>query len=309
MATVASTPVATKGTRKGAELVAGMGLLRRLEWTMKHAVENVLSGEYRSVFRGRGMEFDQVVKYEFGDDIRDIDWSVTARLGEPYRKKFVEERELTVLLVIEDSLSLQFGSGRRMKREALLELACLVMLLGAQNRDRVGIVHAQPGGYTLWEPVRGRGSILHAAAQLLAKPAPDLADDRAVRLPWRFIAHAAPKHSTLVWLGDFAPRAVPVGWAAISRRYHPIGFKVDDAWERAMPEGKPFTAFDPSAQRLVVIDPASTVQRQAHGRWVAEREAAFAAHFLNPQDRLVVSADEPQLEALVRFFRAHMGGR
>ena len=79
-------------------------MLRQLEWRVRHAVENVLSGEYRSAFRGRGMEFDQVVKYEFGDDVRDIDWNVTARLGEPFRKKFVEEREVTLLLVLEDSL-------------------------------------------------------------------------------------------------------------------------------------------------------------------------------------------------------------
>ena len=88
-----------------------LALLRQLEWRVRHAVENVLSGEYRSAFRGRGMEFDQVVKYEFGDDVRDIDWNVTARLGEPYRKKFVEEREVTLLLVFEDSPSLHFGSG------------------------------------------------------------------------------------------------------------------------------------------------------------------------------------------------------
>src|SRR5215212_10532756 len=87
-----------------------LALLRQLEWRVRHAVENVLSGEYRSAFRGRGMEFDQVVKYEFGDDVRDIDWNVTARLGEPYRKKFVEEREVTLLLVFEDSPSLGFGS-------------------------------------------------------------------------------------------------------------------------------------------------------------------------------------------------------
>src|ERR1035437_10202379 len=94
-----------------------LALLRQLEWRVRHAVENMLSGEYRSAFRGRGMEFDQVVKYEFGDDIRDIAWNVTARLGEPYRKKFVEERELVVLLVIADSLSLQFGSGAPSKGE------------------------------------------------------------------------------------------------------------------------------------------------------------------------------------------------
>ncbi len=142
---------------------------------MRHAVENVLSGEYRSAFRGRGMEFDQVVKYEFGDDVRDIDWNVTARLGEPYRKKFVEEREVTLLLVFEDSPGLQFGSSSQSKREALLELAGLVMLLGAVNRDRVGYVYAGPGGCQVKEPVRGRGPILHAASTLLGVPLPPLA--------------------------------------------------------------------------------------------------------------------------------------
>jgi hypothetical protein len=157
---------------------SAFALLRRLEWRVRHAVENVLSGEYRSAFRGRGMEFDQVVKYEFGDDVRDIDWNVTARLGEPYRKKFVEEREVTLLLVFEDSPSLQFGSSTQSKREALLELAGLVMLLGAVNRDRVGYLYASPDGYQLREPVRGRGPILHAASTLLGVPPPLLAGDR-----------------------------------------------------------------------------------------------------------------------------------
>ena len=114
-----------------------LALLRQLEWRVRHAVENVLSGEYRSAFRGRGMEFDQVVKYTFGDDIRDIDWNVTARLGEPYRKKFIEEREVSLLLLFEDSVSLQFGSGAQSKREALMELAGLVMMGG----DVLGVVH------------------------------------------------------------------------------------------------------------------------------------------------------------------------
>src|SRR3954470_12342782 len=151
-----------------------LALLRQLEWRVRPAVENVLSGEYRSAFRGRGMEFDQVVKYTYGDDIRDIDWNVTARLGEPYRKKFIEEREVSLLLLFEDSVSLQFGSGAQSKREALMELAGLVMMLGAVNRDRVGFLHASPGGYLLREPVRGRGQILHAAATLLGQPAPSL---------------------------------------------------------------------------------------------------------------------------------------
>ena len=281
-----------------------LALLRQLEWRVRHAVENVLSGEYRSTFRGRGMEFDQVVKYEFGDDVRDIDWNVTARLGEPYRKKFVEEREVTLLLVFEDSPSLHFGSGAQSKREALLELAGLVMLLGAVNRDRVGFVHAAPGGYLIREPVRGRGAILHAAATLLSRPAPAPTAGPA-EIPWRFLARAAPKHSVFLWLGDFPPRAEPEGWTVLQRRYQTMGFRVDDPWERALPTTESFAAYDPTAGRLVTLE-GSAAERAAHAEWRRQRESAWHALFPNRLSRLEVGTDQNRLDALVKFFHARM---
>jgi uncharacterized protein (DUF58 family) len=288
-----------------------LALLRQLEWRVRHAVENVLSGEYRSAFRGRGMEFDQVVKYTFGDDIRDIDWNVTARLGEPYRKKFIEEREVSLLLVFEDSVSLQFGSGAQSKREALLELAGLVMMLGAVNRDRVGFLHASPAGYLLKEPVRGRGQILHAAAQLLGQPQPELSalssqPSAPSYIPWRLLAKAAPRHSILIWLGDFPPRAEPEGWSVLTRRYQTMGFRVDDPWERELPDSRVLTAYDPVSGRLVNLNGSSSAQREAHAAWVGEREAAFRATFPDPLSRLTLRTDEDRLEALVRFFHARM---
>jgi uncharacterized protein (DUF58 family) len=290
----------------GAEAAAPspLALLRQLEWRVRHAVENVLSGEYRSAFRGRGMEFDQVVKYEFGDDVRDIDWNVTARLGEPYRKKFVEEREVTLLVVFEDSPSLQFGSGAQSKREALLELAGLVMLLGAVNRDRVGFVHAAPAGYTFREPVRGRGAILHAAASLLGTPPPPLAQQPA-QIPWRFLSRAAPKHSVLLWLSDFPPHPEPEGWLVLQRRYQTMGFRVDDPWERSLPTGETVAAYDPFAGRLVTLD-GSAAQRAAHAEWRGQREAAYRSLFPDALSRLVVGTDQNRLDALVRFFHARM---
>jgi uncharacterized protein (DUF58 family) len=290
-----------------------LAILRQLEWRVRHAVENVLSGEYRSAFRGRGMEFDQVVKYTFGDDIRDIDWNVTARLGEPYRKKFIEEREVSLLLLFEDSVSLQFGSGAQSKREALMELAGLVMMLGAVNRDRVGFLHASPAGYTLKEPVRGRGQILHAAAQLLGQPAPDLSspgaqtpDPRSQFIPWRLLAKAAPRHSILIWLGDFPPRVEPEGWSVLTRRYQTMGFRVEDAWERELPFERVLTTYDPVSGRLVNINGASSAQREAHAAWGQERDATFKNIFPDPLSRLTVRNDEERLEALIRFFHARM---
>ncbi len=290
-----------------------LALLKQLEWRVRHAVENVLNGEYRSAFRGRGMEFDQVVKYTFGDDIRDIDWNVTARLGEPYRKKFIEEREVSLLLVFEDSVSLQFGSGAQSKREALMELAGLVMMLGAVNRDRVGFLHASPAGYTLKEPVRGRGQILHAAATLLGQPLPSLESNPLAgpeiensTIPWRLLARAAPRHSIMIWLGDFPPRITPEGWTVLTRRYQTMGFRVDDPWDRALPADRALTVYDPVAGRLVSLNGASGTQRAAHAGWVEAREAAFRALFPDALSRLVVRTDEERLDALVRFFHARM---
>ena len=294
-----------------------LALLRQLEWRVRHAVENVLSGEYRSAFRGRGMEFDQVVKYTFGDDIRDIDWNVTARLGEPYRKKFIEEREVSLLLLFEDSVSLQFGSGAQSKREALLELAGLVMMLGAVNRDRVGFLHASEAGYTLKEPVRGRGQILHAAAQLLGQPVPSIENRvqpegplpskiETSFIPWRLLAKAAPRHSILIWLGDFPPRLEPEGWSVLSRRYQTMGFRVEDPWDRALPFERVLTTYDPVAGRLVNLNGASAAQRAAHAEWVQSRDAAFHSLFPNILSRLTVRTDEERLEALVRFFHRRM---
>jgi uncharacterized protein (DUF58 family) len=285
-----------------------LALLRQLEWRVRHAVENVLSGEYRSAFRGRGMEFDQVVKYTFGDDIRDIDWNVTARLGEPYRKKFIEEREVTLLLVFEDSVSLQFGSGAQSKREALLELAGLVMMLGAVNRDRVGFLHAAPGGYTLKAPVRGRGQIMHAAASLLGLPPPAFAGatNEGDFVPWRLLARAAPRHSILIWLGDFPPRVEPEGWSVLTRRYQTMGFRVDDPWERELPAAQALSVYDPVAGRLVNLNGTSPAQRAAHAEWSAQRDAAFRGFFPNQLSRLTVRTDEDRLAALVRFFHARM---
>ncbi len=281
-----------------------LALLRRLEWRVRHAVATVLTGEYRSSFRGRGMEFDQVVKYTFGDDVRDIDWNVTARLGEPYRKKFVEEREVCLLLVFEDSPALQFGSADRTRRETLLELAALLMLLGAVNRDRVGLIYASPTGHWFQRPLPGRAVIMHTAAQLLGQPPPPLPGaSPEVTVPWSLVQRAAPRHSVLLWLGPYAPGPEPEGWRVLRRRFQAMGFRADDPWDRELPDVANLSVFDPLAGRITTLNPRSNAQRRAHAEWVAKRDAHFSSLLPNSLDRLALRTDEPVFEAMVNFFR------
>ncbi len=282
-----------------------IALLRRMEWRVRHAAEDILSGEYRSAFRGRGMEFDQVVKYEYGDDVRDIDWNVTARRGEPYRKKYIEERELTIAILFEDSPSLQFGSGGRTKRAALMELASLIALLCAANRDRLAVLCAASDHYWFRPPARGRGPVLHSAASLLAQPPPeDFTAHPAI--PWRFVTRAMPRHSILIWMGDFPSAQEPDAWAALRRRFQIMGFRIDDPWDRDLPKAGILTVFDPVENGLIQIDTASRAQRLAHERWANNREAAWATLFPDPLTRLAALADEPLLDALVAFFQRRM---
>jgi uncharacterized protein (DUF58 family) len=281
-------------------------LLRKLEWRVRHTADSLLGGEYRSAFRGRGREFDQVVQYEFGDDVRDIDWNVTARRGEAYRKQYIEERQLTVVLLFDDSLSLQFGSGTRSKRDTLLELAGLFALLSAGNRDRAGFWHALPDRYLVREPVRGRSAIIETAATLLGHPLPDIDAGGEIDIDWKRFFHTFPRHSVVLWLGDFAPRPLPPAWAALRRRYQMIGLRVEDPWERVLPQAGSLTAVDPVSGELLPFDTSSKASRARHAMWVRARDAYWQELFPSPVERLTVSAEDDLVQAVVRFFRARM---
>ncbi|MDQ8187543.1 DUF58 domain-containing protein [Pelagicoccus sp. SDUM812002] len=287
-------------------LSATVAMLRRLEWRARLVVQSALGGEYKSSFRGKGMEFDQVVKYEFGDDVRDIDWNVTARLGEAYRKKFVEEREITLLLLFEDTPSLQFGSGNTTKRQSLLELASLLMLLSAVNGDRISLLHATPQGYTLTKSATGRGRVMHTAANLLGHPAPPILEQQEAKIPWKYVLKAAPRHSIFIWLGDFPGGPLPDVWPVLRRRYQPVGFRISDPWEIELPKSGSQPVYDPTSGELYTLNGGSSAQRSAHKTWTEQREASFKSIFPNESDRLSLTAGDDTLDAVTNFFHQRM---
>jgi uncharacterized protein (DUF58 family) len=280
-------------------------LLHRLEWRARHAVSTSVSGDYRSAFRGRGMEFDQVVKYQWGDDPRDIDWNVTARLGEPYRKRFIEERDLSVIFVFEDSPALQFGSEARTRRDTLLEAAALLMLISSINKDRVALLYSSPARSWFQRALPGRKDTLRVASLLLAQEPPPLDGPSVCPVQWRQMRKIASRGSVLLWLGPFAPAPMPEAWRELQGRYQTVGIRADDSWDAELPEDAQFAAYDPLAGCLTTIDTSAPAQRAAHRRWRGQREAHFAHLFPRLDDRLKIRDTEDPLQALVAFFHRH----
>jgi uncharacterized protein (DUF58 family) len=287
---------------------ASTALLQRLEWRARHAVNTTLSGEYRSAFRGRGMEFDQVVKYEWGDDPRDIDWNVTARLGEPYRKRFVEERDLTLMFIFEDSPALQFGSEGRTRRETLLETAALLMMISAINRDRVGLLYSAPGNSWFQRALPGRRAIMRIAATLLGQQPPALDGAATCSLPWPFIKKSSSRGGVLLWFGPFAPAGTPDLWRELQQRHQAVGVRADDPWDVELPGDAKFSAYDPLAGRLTLINTSSAPERAAHATWRERRDAHFSGLFPRLDDQLIVHNTADPLQSLIAWFHRHRHG-
>jgi uncharacterized protein (DUF58 family) len=251
------------------------------------------------------MEFDQVVKYEWGDDPRDIDWNVTARLGEPYRKRFIEERDLSVIFVFEDSPALQFGSDGRTRRETLLETATLLMLISSINKDRVAVAYGSPGKTWFQRALPGRKDSLRVASLLLAQEPPPLDGPPTCAMQWRMMRKLASRGSVLLWFGPFGPAPMPEAWRELQRRYQTVGIRADDPWDLELPQDMQFAAYDPLAGRLTTIDTSAAAERAAHRRWRGQREAHFAQLFPRLDDRLKVRNTEDPLQAIVAYFQRH----
>src|SRR5947207_4807476 len=175
--------------------------VRRLEIRSRHLVEDLFAGRSSSIFKGRGVEFEEVRPYVPGDEVRTIDWNVTARLGAPYVKRFVEERELTVLLVVDVSRSMRFGTAGAEKRELAAELCALLGFAAVGNNDRVGLVLTGQKVEHFVPPARGRTHLLRMLRDVLgARPSPGVG---GLTEAARFVLRTAHRRSLVFWISDF----------------------------------------------------------------------------------------------------------
>ena len=279
--------------------------IRQIEIHTRKLVNDSFAGEYHSVFKGRGMEFDEVRPYTAGDEIRTIDWNVTARTGEPYVKRYVEERELTVMLAVDASGSGDFGSVNRFKRELAAELTAVLAFAATNNNDKVGLMIFSDQIELLIPPRKGRKHVLRIIRELLAFEPKGRGTD--IQLALDTLNRVLKRRGILFLVSDFL--ADPAGYrkalAVTNRRHDVIAIDMHDPLEMAIPNVGLLTLEDAESGEIVLLDTSLPAWRRDFERYNEERQIAKEGVFTGAQvDRIPVTTAEDYTAALTYFFKA-----
>ncbi len=277
--------------------------VRRIEITTRQLVENGLAGEYHSVFKGRGMEFDEVRHYIPGDDVRSIDWNVTARTGEPYVKSYVEERELTVMLAVDVSRSGFFGTRNRFKRDLAVELAAVMSIAATTNNDKVGLLLFTDRVEMLVPPMKGRSHVLRMLRDLLAHEPVGTGTD--IRLALDTIYALLKRRGIVFLISDFLadPGAYRQAMLVTNRRHDIVAFDIGDPLEREIADVGVIAFEDAETGEMRWVDTGDEQWRRDFSERVerldAEKGEVFAAAGV---DRVRVTTERDYVAEVGAFF-------
>ena len=278
--------------------------IRRIEITTRKLVSDSFAGEYQSVFKGRGMEFDEVRQYHAGDDVRTIDWNVTARTGEPYVKSFIEERELTVMLTVDVSGSGDFGTRNRFKRELAVELAAVMSFAATTNNDRVGLLLFTDRVELLVPPRKGRSHVLRMVRDLLVFQPVGSGTDLRLALD---TVHQMLKRRSIVFLvSDFLadPESYRQAMLVANRRHDVVAFDLSDPLEHEIADVGILALEDAESGQLRWVDTGSGEWRREFSERTArleerKREVMIAAGV----DRISVTTERDYVAEVGAFFK------
>lgn len=281
-----------------------MKQVRYIELYTRHLVNDVFAGEYHSVFKGRGMTFNDVRPYQHGDEIRSIDWNVTARTGEAHVKRYVEERELTVMLVVDASASGDFGTVRRFKRELAAELAGVLAFAATTNNDRVGLLIFTDQIELLIPPRKGRSHVLRVIRELLAfEPAQRRTD---LKIALDAIGHLLRRRSIVFLVSDFLTdlESYRAQLRHLNKQHDLIALDLNDPLEEAMPDAGMLLLEDAETSTALWVDtrdPSWRARFSASAQQLEQvKQSVFNAAAI---DRVRVNTHDDYLAALMLFFK------
>ncbi len=277
--------------------------IRVLQITTRKVVNDVLAGEYGSVFRGRGMEFDEVREYMPGDEIRSIDWNVTARTGHPYVKRFVEERELTVMFLVDLSASGAFGSVRKLKNEIAAELCALLAFSAVKNNDKVGLIVFTDHVEMFIPPKKGTKHVLRVIRELLNfKPRPASTD---IEGALDYLGRVTTKRSVVFLVSDFQAEGFEKKMRVLGKRHDLIAVTIVDPREVRLPDVGLIELEDAETGEMVLVDTSSAAVRKRYERLGSEERQRLKELFNSTGvDQIEVMTDRDYVPRLVSFFRA-----
>lgn len=275
--------------------------IKRLEIKTTRLVSNIFGGEYHSVFKGRGIDFDEVREYQEGDDVRLIDWNVTARMDRLFVKKFVEERELTIVLAVDVSASLTFGSRDRLKRELGAEFAAAIALSAMLNHDRVGLFLFSEGPERFIPPRRGRAHVLRMIRDLLAyEPETKLT---RYDLSLSYLQKVLKGRAIIFLLSDFIDLDFDAPIKGLIAKHDVIAVTLTDPRELELPDVGIIEAVDPESGKTLLIDTSDRKIRDTYRRRAKDladnRSAIFRSRGI---DELVLRTDQTYVKPLAQFF-------
>ena len=282
--------------------------VRRLEIHSRHLVEDLFAGQSESVFKGRGIEFEEVRPYVPGDEVRTIDWNVTARLGAPYVKRFVEERELTVLLVVDVSRSMRFGTAGAEKRELAAELCAILGFAAMRNNDKVGLLLAGEKVEHFVPPARGRSHLLRMLRDVLGVQSDAAGTELGEAV--HFVLHTTRRRSLVFWISDFEDELVLRDWQVLSRRHDVTAFDLRDPREDELPSVGWVELEDLESGERSLVNTGSRKVRDDYAREAAARRERTAESLRRARcPHVEIRTDASYIPALMRYFAARRRGR
>jgi len=276
--------------------------VRRIEISTRGLVNEVFSGEYHSVFKGRGMNFAEVREYQYGDDIRNIDWNVTARAGAPFVKIYEEERELTVMLLVDVSASGDFGTRERLKAELGVEICALLAFSAIKNNDKVGLLIFSDHVEKFVPPRKGRRHVLRVLRELLYHEPKGRGTDVTAAL--EYLTNIQRKRAVVFLVSDFRDQGFEKALSVASRRHDLIAVRLGDQREQELPPLGYLELEDPESGERVVVNTSSPAFRMAFREESDRRIAALDRALKRSKvDTIDVHTGEPYVKPLMRFFR------
>ena len=276
--------------------------VRKIEIKTRGLSQNIFAGEYHSAFKGRGMMFSEVREYQYGDDIRDIDWNVTARQNHPFIKVYEEERELTVMLLVDVSRSRLFGAVGEEKREMIAEIAATLAFSAIQNNDKIGVIFFSNKIEKFIPPKKGRKHILFIISQLLDFQPENNGTDIAEAL--RFFTDALKKRTTTFLISDFIDENDFSGALTIASNKHDvIGIQVYDKRDSSMPDVGLIKMQDLETGETKWVDTNKSMRSRYNKWWYGRQQSVSETMMKNHVDFVSVATDEDYVKALMLLFK------